>query len=52
MICFINLDEKQSKGTRRLDYTSLYFDVFGTEYIPQDIFRKIKHKSNPHNTIP
>ena len=30
--------------------TSVYFDSFGFEYIPQEVLNKIKDKSITHNT--
>ena len=43
----INLDDKQSKGTYWISIfidknTAVYFDSFGTEYIPQEVLSKIK----------
>ena len=40
---FINLDDKQSKGTHWVllmivKNTAVYFDSFETEYIPQEIW--------------
>ena len=45
---------KQSKGTHLVSLfiwrnTAVYFDYFGTEYIPQEILSKIKNKSISHN---
>ena len=41
-VCVINLDDKQSKGTHRIllfidKNTSVYFDSFKIEYIPQEV---------------
>ena len=40
-MCIINLDNKESKGTYWVSLiiernTAVYFDYFGTEYIPQE----------------
>ena len=50
----INLDDKQSKGTHWVSlftdrHTTVYFDSFGIEYIPQEVLSKIKDKSITHN---
>ena len=52
----INLDNKQSKGTQWVSLfidinTALYFDSFGTEYISQELLRKIKDKSITQNIL-
>ena len=46
----INLDDKKSKGTYWFSLfigrnTAVYFDSFGTEYIPQEVLNKIRDKS-------
>ena len=46
----INLDDKQSKIMHWVSLvidrnTAVYWDFFGTEYIPQEVLRKIKGKS-------
>ena len=48
----INLDDK--KGTHWVSSVidknvAVYFDSFGTEYIPQEVLSKIKDKSVTHN---
>ena len=45
---------KKSKGTHSVSLfidrnTSVYFDSFGIEYIPQEVLNKIKDKSITHN---
>ena len=45
-----NLDDKQSKGTHWtllfIDrHTTVHFNSFGIEYIPQEVLNKIKGKS-------
>ena len=50
----INLDDKNSKETHWVSpfidrYTALYFDSFGTEYIPLEVLNKIRKKSITHN---
>ena len=50
----INLDDKKSKETHWVSLfidrnTAVYFDSFGTEYIPQEVLNKIKDKSVIHN---
>ena len=45
---------KKSKGTHSVSLfidrnTSVYFDSFGIEYIPQEVLKKIKDKSITHN---
>ena len=50
----INLDDKQSKGTHWFSLfidrnTAMYFDYFGIEYIPQEVFNKIENNSITHN---
>ena len=50
----INLDDKQSKGTHWFSLfidrnTAMYFDSFGIEYIPQEVFNKIENNSITHN---
>ena len=50
----INLDNKQSKRTHWVSLfiernTATYFDSFENQYIPQQLFRKIKDKSITHN---
>ena len=52
----INLDDKNSKGIHWVSLfinksTTVYFDSFGTEYIPQEVLNKIKDKSVTHNII-
>ena len=54
VIYVINLDDKNSKGTHWVSLfinksTAVYFDSFGTEYIPQEVLNKIKDKSVTHN---
>ena len=49
-----NLDDKQNKGTHWVslfiyENTAMYFDSFGTEYIPQEVLNKNKDKSITHN---
>ena len=46
----INLDDKKSKETYWVllfvdGNTAVYFDSFGTEYISQEVLKKIKDKS-------
>ena len=46
----IDLDDKNSKGTHWLPLfidrnTTVYFDSFGIEYIPQEVLNKIRDKS-------
>ena len=50
----INLDDNQSKGTHWFSLfidrnTAMYFDSFGIEYIPQEVFNKIENNSITHN---
>ena len=50
----INLDDKKSKETHWVSLfidrnTAVYFDSFGTEYIPQEVLNKIRDKSITHN---
>ena len=50
----INLDNKKSKGTHCIllfidGNTNVYFDSLGIEYIPQEVFKKIRDKSITHN---
>ena len=50
----INLDDKKSKVTHWVSLfidrnTAVYFDSFGTEYIPQEVLNKIEDKSITHN---
>ena len=50
----INLDNKKGNWTHWFSLfinrnTAVYFDAFGIEYIPQEVFNKIKHKSITHN---
>ena len=45
---------KKSKGTHSVSLfidrnTSVYFDSFGIQYIPQEVLNKIKDKSITHN---
>ena len=52
----INLNYKQSKGTYQVSLfvvrnTSVHFDSFGMEYIPQDVLNKIKDKFFSHNIL-
>ena len=56
VIYVINLDDKNSKGIHWVSLfinksTTVYFDSFGTEYIPQEVLNKIKDKSVTHNII-
>ena len=49
-----NLDDKQNKGTHWVslfvyENTAVYFDSFGTEYIPQEVLNENKDKSITHN---
>ena len=51
----INLDDRKSRGTRWFSLfidrnTAAYFDSFGIEYIPQEVFKK-KSKINQLLTI-
>ena len=46
--------ETKSKGTHWISLfidrsTTVYFDSFGTEYIPQEVLNKIRDKSITHN---
>ena len=46
----MNLDDKNDKGTHWVSLfidknTGVYFDFFGIEYIPQEVFNKIRDKS-------
>ena len=50
----INLDDNQSKGTHWFSLfidrnTAMYFDSFGIEYIPQEVFNKIENNSITRN---
>ena len=50
----INLDDKQSKGTHWFSLsidrnTTVCFDSFGIEYIPQESLNKIKYKYTAQN---
>ena len=50
----INLDDKNSKQTHWVSsfidrYTAVYFDSFGTEYIPLEVLNKIREKSITHD---
>ena len=50
----LNLEDKESKGEycvslRYEKNTSVYFDSFGIEYIPQEVLNKIKGKSITRN---
>ena len=52
----INLDYKNNKGTHWVSLftdtnLSVYFDSFGTEYIPQEVSNKIKDKPITPNII-
>ena len=52
--CIINLDDKQSKGTHWVSLfndcnTTVYFDSFEIECIPQEVLNKIKDKSITHD---
>ena len=45
---------KKSKGTHSVSLfidknTAVYFDSFGTEYIPQEVLNNIRDKSITHN---
>ena len=49
-----NRDDKKSRGTVWVSLfieinTAVYFDSFEIEYIPQEILKKTKGKSIPHN---
>ena len=49
-----NRDDKKSRGTVWVSLfieinTAVYFDSFEIEYIPQEILKKNKGKSIPHN---
>ena len=49
-----NLDDRNSKGTYWVllfiaRKTTLYFDSFGIEYIPQEVLNEIKNKSITRN---
>ena len=49
-----NADHKNSKGIHCVSLfidsnLVIYFDSFGTEYIPQEVLKKIKDKSITHN---
>ena len=49
----INLNDKKSKGTHWFSLfinkiKAIYFDSFGTEYIPQEALNKIKDKAITH----
>ena len=50
----INLDDKNSKGTHWGSLfinrnATVYFDSFGIEYIPQEVWNKIRDKLITHN---
>ena len=45
----INLDDKNSKRTHWVSLLIVYFDSFGIEYIPQEVWNRIKDKSITHN---
>ena len=50
----INLNDKQSKGIHWVSLLidtnkAVYFNSFGVEYIPQEVWNKIKNKSIMHN---
>ena len=50
----INIDDKSSKSTHWVSLfidrnTTVYFDSFGIEYIPQEALNKIKDKSITRN---
>ena len=50
----INLDDNQSKGTHWFSLfidrnIAMYFDSFGIEYIPQEVFNKIENNSITRN---
>ena len=52
----IHLVNKQSKGTHRVslfidENTTVYFDSFAIEYVPQEVVNKIKVKSITHSTF-
>ena len=47
----INLDDKQCKGKHWISlfidrHMAMYFDSFGTEYIPQEVLNKIKDQTH------
>ena len=47
---------KKTKGRKWVSLfidknTAIYFDSFGTKYIPQEVSNKIKDKSITHNTF-
>ena len=51
---FINLDDKQSKGTHWVSLfiyrnTAEYFNSFGIQYIPQHVLNKVKDKLINHD---
>ena len=55
-MCIINIDNKKSKGTYWVSLiiernTAVYFDYFGTEYVPQEVLTTIKDKSITHNQL-
>ena len=50
----INVDNKNSKGTHEVSLfidknIAIYFESFGTEYIPLEVFNKIRDKTITHN---
>ena len=50
----INLDDKNSKGTHKVSLfihknLAIHFDSFRIEFIPQEVFNKIRDKSIIHN---
>ena len=50
----INFNDKKSKGTHWVllftdRNTAVNFDFLGIEYIPQEIFKKVRDKSFTHN---
>ena len=52
----INFDDESSIGTQLVPLfidriTSVYFDSFGIEYIPQELLNKIIYKSITHNVF-
>ena len=52
----INLNDKNSKRAHWVSLfidrnLAIYSDSFGTEYIPLEVFNKIKDKSITHNTF-
>ena len=50
----INIDDKKNKGTHWISLlinrnTALYFDSFGTAYVPEEVLIKIRYKSITQN---